>query len=376
MYIGVVAGETSGDRLGAGLMGEIRKHIPDARFVGICGPRMQAMGATSLYPMDNISIMGMDGLSQNLLRIVRIRRHLIQYFLNSPPDVFIGIDVPDFNLGLERRLKRASIKTVHYVSPTVWAWRGYRIHKIRRSVSHMLTLFPFEASFYERHNVPVTFVGHPMADEISNMVSPEQCRLELGLPKDQRVVALLPGSRLRELQRHGELFVDTAMWLYTRHPDLRFVAAFVDQAMRDRFECLLRQRATDLPVLCVVDRAREALAASNVAVLASGTAALEAALLAKPMVVTYKVSKVTHLLVRLCAHVDYYSMPNNLLDQPIVPEFIQDEATSGNLGRAVEDYLLDSAKADVLSGKFEQIRSQLRRNANHRAASAVMSLVQ
>lgn len=376
MYIGVVAGETSGDRLGAGLMGAIRKHIPDARFVGICGPRMQAMGATSLYPMDNISIMGMDGLLQNLLRIVRIRRHLVQYFLNSPPDVFIGIDVPDFNLGLERRLKRASIETVHYVSPTVWAWRGYRIHKIRRSVSHMLTLFPFEASFYERHNVPVTFVGHPMADDISNMVSPEQCRLELGLPKNRRVVALLPGSRLSELQRHGELFVGTAIWLYTRHPDLRFVAAFVDQGMRDHFERLLQQRATDLPVLYVVDRAREALAASNVAVLASGTAALEAALLAKPMVVTYKVSKVTHLLVRLCAHVDYYSMPNNLLDQPIVPEFIQDEAIPGNLGRAVEKYLSDPAKVDGLSGKFEQIRSLLRRDANHRAASAVMSLVQ
>ncbi|MDH3689673.1 MAG: lipid-A-disaccharide synthase [Gammaproteobacteria bacterium] len=375
MYVGVVAGETSGDQLGAGLIRALQKRVPEARFVGICGPNMQAVGATSLYPMDSISIMGVDGLLRNLIRIIRIRRRLLRYFLSDPPDIFIGIDVPDFNLGLERRLKRASIKTVHYVSPTVWAWRSYRIRKIRRSVSHMLTLFPFEEEFYKRHNVPVTFVGHPIADEIDNMDESNDCRSALGLPPDGSVVALLPGSRLSELHRHTELFANTAAWILERNPNVRFVAALVDQPMQSYFRSFLQAQGMELPIYLVVGRAREAMAASDTVLLASGTAALEAALLNKPMVVTYKVSKITYLLVRLFAHVKHFSMPNNLLENPIVPEFIQDSANPESLGKAVEEYLLDKTKVNQLQQQFAQIRSLLQRNANERAAGAVMSLM-
>lgn len=374
MYIGVVAGEASGDRLGAGLMQGLRKHAPSARFVGICGPRMQALGGTSLHPMSSISIMGVDGLLQNLSRILRIRRDLLRYFLDNPPDLFVGIDVPDFNLGLEGQLKRAAINTVHYVSPTVWAWRGYRIRKIRRSVNHMLTLFPFEAAFYRRHNVPVTFVGHPIADEIVTVADTWQSREQLGLPTRGQMVALLPGSRLNELQRHAKLFVDTAKWLYQRHPDLSFVAAVVDQNMCEYFARLLQTRGPNLPVHLVVDRAREAMAASDVVLLASGTATLEAALLGRPMVVTYKVSRLTQVLVRMFARVDHYCMPNILLQARVVPEFVQDLATPENLGEAVQPYLLDDTRVKQLRYEFDQIRAQLEQNANDRAACAIISL--
>lgn len=373
MKIGVVAGETSGDYLGAGLAAELLRERPDAEFFGICGPRMQALGLNSMFPMDSISIMGLDGLLSGIRQILEIRKKLERFYLDTHPDVFIGIDVPDFNLGLEARLRRGGIKTIHYVSPTVWAWRGYRIRKIKNAVDHMLTLFPFEADYYRQHGVPVTFVGHPMADEIDENVDLAAARRRFELPPDATVVALLPGSRVSELKRLGALFLRSANELLRRYPNTRFIAPMANPQTHEYFSTLAGSSA-GAPVRIVNGQARECMAAADVVLLASGTAALEAALLRKPMVVAYKVSAFSSYLVRLFAHVKYFSMPNNLLDEPIVPEFMQERATVDNLVAAVSAYLDEPRRCVEAREKFAQIRRSLRCGANQRAAKAVLAL--
>jgi len=376
VYIGIVAGEASGDALGAGLIQSIKKLEPDAKFFGICGPKMCAQGAETMFPMDSISIMGVDGLFRSIFNILKIRKKLIRTFIDNPPDLFIGVDVPDFNLGLELQLRQASIKTMHYVSPTVWAWRGYRIHKIRRAVSHMLTLFPFEADYYKKHDVPVTFVGHPMADQIPFSVNSLTARNKLGLPVDRKIIALLPGSRTSEVERLGEVFVKTAKALFTRDSQRFFVAPFVNEATHELFRKILDSHAPKLPVKLLLGRSREAIATSDAVLLASGTAALEAALLGKPMVVSYKVSALTAMIVRLSRQVEYFSMPNNLLGRALVPEFLQNQATVENLSSAMEDVLDDKQNISELKSSFKQIHRDLRRNANDNSAKAVMSLIE
>ncbi len=375
MRIGIVAGEVSGDLLAAGLMRELKRlHGGDIRFEGIGGVHMQAEGCTSLYPMEWLSLIGFEGLGR-LPRIFKARRALVRHFLREPPDLFIGVDVPDFNLELERRLRAAGIRTVHYVSPTVWAWRRWRIRKIRRAVSHMLTLFPFEAEFYRSQGVPVTFVGHPMADRLGARLDSRDLRRRLGLPTDGLVVALLPGSRLNELKRHADLFVRTAQWLHARHPRITFVAPFVDADTRAVFELALkRESATCLPVVRLNGQSLEAMAAADLVLLASGTAALEAALLGKVMVVTYRVSWLSAILIRLFAHVQYYSLPNHLAGRELVPELMQDLATPENLGRTVEYYLTHPHQARAMIRALVRIRRMLCCGADRRAAQAVWKL--
>lgn len=374
MYVGVVAGETSGDALGAGLIRRIRERVPEARFAGICGPRMQALGAVSLYPMDSISIIGAEGLAGSVRKILRTRRELARFFVQEPPDVFVGIDVPDFNLTLEKKLRGASIPTVHYVSPTVWAWRRYRIHKIRKAVSHMLVLFPFEEEYYQRHGVPVTFVGHPIADAVARIESPLECRKLLGLPRAATVVGLLPGSRASELRRLGELFVQTADWLGARHPGLHFVAPFANAATRAQFGEHLERHGLRGRVLTVEGQSRRAIAASDVVLVASGTATLETALLLKPMVVTYKVSRFTALMVRLFVSVRRFSMPNHLLENASVPEIMQDQAVPSALGRELGRFLDEPLRAGRLKAEFRGIRGTLGRDADLLAARAVIEV--
>jgi lipid-A-disaccharide synthase len=309
-------------------------------------------------------------------QIYWMRKDLIKHFLSDPPDLFIGIDVPDFNLGLEQRLRAAGIATVHYVSPTVWAWRSYRIHKIKKAVDHMLTLFPFEARYYQEHKVPVTFVGHPLADLIEDTVDQGRYRKELGLPADKTIVALLPGSRVNELNRHADLFVETACWLYRRNPSLHFVAPLASAETRAIFEAALeRNVAANFPIMQLDGRSREAMAASDVVLLASGTATLEAALLSRLMVVTYKVSALTYFVIRLFAHVKLYSLPNNLAGCQLVPELIQGNAVPEKLGRAVEHLLEHPEKSKSIIDTLKGMHEQLRRNANERAADAVMQVL-
>lgn len=337
---------------------------------------MQALGCRSLFPMDQLSIIGFEAL-EKYPEIRGMRGKLIEHFLSHPPDLFIGVDVPDFNLGLEEALKASGIPTVHYVSPTVWAWRGYRIRQIRRAVDHMLTLFPFEAGFYRKHRVPVTFVGHPMADQIGERCDIAGLRRELHLPAKDKVIALLPGSRRSELKRHAELFVRTAMWLHKRHPHIHFIAPFVSPETRAIFEkALFQNSAWFLPVSLIANRSRDAMAAADIVLLASGTATLEAALLKKPMVVTYKMSWLSYLLIRPFLQVSLYALPNILAGRKIVPELMQWEATPEKLGHAVEYYLTHRDKIRSLQKVLSGIHHSLRRKASERAAEAVIKLLE
>ncbi len=375
LQIGIVAGETSGDYLAAGLMRALKKRFSKIEFSGIGGPCMQAEGLHVLYPMEQISIMGLDELARSLFTIITIRRNLFRFFTRKKPALFIGVDVPDFNLGLEEKLKKQGIATVHYVSPTVWAWRSYRIRKIRRAVSHMLTLFPFEADFYRLHNVSVDFVGHPIADEIGMAHDRFKLRNDLQLqPDKERVVAILPGSRMVEVKRLGSLFIQTAHALQQAVPNLQFVAPFANPQTQQLFSTLLHPYP-QLPFTLVQGKSRQAIAASDVALVASGTAALEAALLRVPMVVAYKGSWVSYLLVRMLAHVDYFSMPNNLLPQPIVPELIQAKANVNNLVSEISRYLLNPDEHQMVRDAFSDIITSLRCGASEKAADAVCAIL-
>jgi lipid-A-disaccharide synthase len=370
----MVAGEASGDYLASGLMRALRERLPGVEIEGVGGPLMAREGARIHYPMDTISIMGMDGLARSLLKILGIRNSLYRMFVEHPPDVFVGVDVPDFNLSLERRLRRAGIPTVHYVSPTVWAWREYRVRKIRRSVDLMLTLFPFEADYFRARNVPVSFVGHPMADEIPEVIDRAAARSALGIDADF-VVALLPGSRLSELKRLGRLFVDVAARLnISGGGEICFLAPFINASTREYFENLIAAHAPDLPIHLFDSKSRQVLAASDLALLASGTAALEAALHKVPMVVTYKVSWFTSVMVRLFARVDQFSMPNHLLDSPIVPELLQGRATVERVWAEMDRYLRDEALRRETERALGRIPRMLRCGASDRAAQEVLAV--
>ena len=374
--IAIVAGEVSGDLLGAGLIRELRKSYPDAKVLGIAGPNMASQGCESLFSMDDLTVLGIFEAIGKIGKILRIRRQLEKILLQNRPDVFVGIDAPDFNLSLEEKLKQHGIPCVHYVSPTVWAWRQYRLKKIKRAVSHMLTLLPFEEKFYRERDIPVTFVGHPMAEEIELHPDMNAAREALGLPADKVIVALLPGSRRSELERHAALFVETAKWIHKRNGKLHFVAAPVNEATRDQLEKAVTETSGEsLPLTIITGRAREIMTASDVVILASGTAALEAALLKKPMVITYKVSFATYWMVRALSHVKYYSMPNNLAGKQLVPELMQYDATPEKIGRAVEKYIAHPELTEQLLQELEQMHLELRQDGDRKAADAVLGIL-
>lgn len=373
--IGIVAGEVSGDILAAGLMRALRQKMPQLQFEGIAGPQMQAEGCVSMYPLERLSLIGFEALGR-YPELIAMRRRLADHFRRHPPALFIGVDAPDFNLGLEQKLKAYGIPTIHYVSPTVWAWRGYRLRKIHRAVDRMLTLFPFEARYYRKRGIPVTFVGHPLADKLEPPVHTGRLRRQLGLPARHKIVALLPGSRSNELRRHADLFVRTAQWLSARHPDIRFVVPFASQETRALFEQALQRQQAVAQIFRLLDyRSRDAMAVADVVLLASGTAALEASLLGKPMVVTYRVSWLSYFLIRLLAHVRLYSLPNHLAGRQLVPEFIQRDAIPEKLGPAVERFLTNPAQAKSVINALARIRRALRRNADRRAAQAVLRVL-
>lgn len=373
--IGIVAGEVSGDILAAGLMRALKQQMPRLQFEGIAGPQMQAEGCVSMYPLERLSLIGFEALGR-YPELIAMRRRLADHFRRHPPALFIGVDAPDFNLGLEQQLKAHGIPTIHYVSPTVWAWRGYRLRKIHRAVDHMLVLFPFEARYYRKRGIPVTFVGHPLADKLEPPVRSDRLRRQLGLPARHKIVALLPGSRSNELRRHADLFVRTAQWLSARHPDIRFVVPFASQETRALFEQALQRQKAVAQIFRLLDyRSRDAMAVADVVLLASGTAALEASLLGKPMVVTYRVSWFSYFLIRLLAHVRLYSLPNHLAGRQLVPELIQRDAVPEKLGPAVERFLTNPAQAKSVINALARIRRALRRNADRRAAQAVLRVL-
>ena len=375
MRIGIVAGEASGDLLGAELMQAIKRRVPEARFEGIAGPKMIAQGCDALYPSEKLAVMGLIGIGK-YMELRSIRAGLARKLLNDPPDVFIGIDAPDFNIGLETRLRKQHIPTVHYVSPSVWAWRQYRLPKIARAIDLMITLFPFEAKFYEEHDVPVKFVGHPLADMIPLETDSVAARHALGLPQDKQIIALLPGSRVGEVSRLSEYFVEAAAQCIEQRPGLHFVAPFAYSETREIFEQALQAKAPHLPVTILDGQSREAMAAADAVLLASGTATLEGMLLKKPMVVAYRLKPFSYWLAMQLLKVDNYSLPNLLLGKRVIPEIIQDDVTAESLSSALLAYLDAPEKVAELQQQFLAMHHELRQNASENAADAVLSVVE
>ena len=374
--IAIIAGEASGDILGAGLIRSLRKRYPKARFVGIGGDEMIAEGFHSLVPMERLSVMGLVEVLGRIRELFSIRARLLEYFFTTPPDVVIGIDSPDFTLAIERRCREAGIPSVHYVSPSVWAWRQKRIFKIAKSVDLMLTLFPFEARFYEEHNVPVAFVGHPLADRIPMQPDTGAARKALGLNLDQPVLEVLPGSRGGEVERLGTLFLEASRWLQERRPDIQLVIPCVNRGREKQVEGLVEALEVKLPVTLVRGRSREVMAASDVVLLASGTATLEAMLLKRPMVVGYRLSNLSYKLLSRLVKVPWVALPNLLAQQGLVPELLQDDATPEALGAAVLERMENTEEREQLQQAFSELHESLRQNADERAATAISELME
>jgi lipid-A-disaccharide synthase len=375
LHIGIVAGEASGDNIAAGLIHAIREKMPETLFEGIAGPRMRDAGCFSLYPMERLSVMGLTEVVRHLPGLLSMRRELRRYFLETLPDIFIGVDAPDFNLALARQLKQAGIRTLHYVSPSVWAWRRYRVRKIAQSIDCMLTLFPFEEQFYREHGIPVRCVGHPMADLIADEVDAERARLHLEITRTGPLVALLPGSREGEVRRMASPFIRAAAWCHERCSDMQFVVPLANAACRTIFESALSRLGSAVPVTLLTHQSLEAMAAADVVLTASGTATLEGMLLKRPMAVAYRLAPITYFIARMMVDSRYYSLPNLLADQPLVREFIQAEATPEAMGGEILSLLEDRERAERLSAVFSRIHENLRRDANRAAAAAVLEMV-
>lgn len=376
MRIGIVAGESSGDMLGAGLMRALQARVPDASFEGVAGPEMASAGCHVLYPAETLAVFGIMEVLKHLPRLLGVRRELRRHFLANPPDVFVGIDAPDFNLGLETALRQAGIPTVHYVSPSIWAWRPERVFTVGRAADLTLALLPFEPELYHRHGFKATFVGHPLASAIPAEINRTQMRDLLGL-RAGALVAILPGSRMGEVTRLGSLFLETARWLQTRRPDVSFVIPAATPRLQALIERQLSQCQPPLPVTVVSGRAREVLGAADAALVASGTATLEAMLMQCPMVVSYRIAPLTHWIVYKVKRFasPYVALPNLLANRELVPEFLQGRAIAAHMGAALLTLLEDAGARDAQLDGFRALGGVLRRGASERAADAVLALL-
>lgn len=373
--IGLVAGESSGDILGAGLIRALRHHLPDARFVGIAGPRMQEEGMEAWYNTEELAVMGIVEVVERLPRLLRIRRDLIRRFAKLWPDVFIGIDAPDFNITLEGRLKRLGIRTIHYVSPSVWAWRQKRILKIGRATDNVLAFLPFEKAFYDRFNVPCQFIGYTLADTMPLYPNKAAARLELGIPSSARCLALLPGSRQSEVAMLSAYFLRCSALLSQKFLGLEIVVPLVNSARREQFKRIKEKVAPALPVRLLDNQACQVMIAADAALLASGTAALECMLAKCPMVVGYRMKPLTFALARWLVKTPWVSLPNLLAGRELVKEFLQKSCCPDMMASALTPLLDDENQRKVLQGTFRHLHQQIRCNADEQAARAVLALI-
>ena len=372
--IAMVAGEASGDLLASHLMAALKAKLPDAVFYGIGGPKMQALGFDAWWPMEKLTVMGYVDALKHYREISGIRRQLKKRLLDIRPDIFIGVDAPDFNLGLETDLKSAGVKTIHYVSPSIWAWRGGRIKKIARAVDRVLALFPMEPPLYEKERIPVTYVGHPLADIIPLVTNMRAVREKLSMAKDVPVFAMLPGSRKGELEMMADTFVQTAKIIRERFlPNALFIVPLTTRETRLQFEmAIYQQQAGDIPFRLLFGHAQDALGAADVSLVASGTATLEAALIKRPMVITYKIAKLSYWIMKRMAYQAFVGLPNILAGRSVVPEILQNEATPENLAEALVKLYEDKENAEAVAEAFTEIHLQLRQNTAEKAANAVI----
>ncbi len=373
MRIAMVAGEASGDLLAAHLVAALKRHVPKAEFVGIGGPKMQREGFDAWWPSETLAVRGYAEVLRHYREITRVRRQLLSRLLAERPDVFIGVDAPDFNLWLEKRLKAKGIPAIHYVSPSVWAWRAGRLGKIGQAVSHVLALFPFEPPLYEQRGIPVSYVGHPMADTIPLVVDHAAAKERLGLAEAKTVIALLPGSRQSELHFMAELLIETAKRLLARFPDSVFLVPLVSRETRQMFETALwKCEAQEMPFKLLFGHAQDALAACDAALVASGTATLEAALLKTPMAIAYRMSPWSWRLMRGMRLQPWVGLPNILAGRFVVPEFLQDDATPDNLAQALGNLVADTQVREATERIFTSLHRQLRQNTAEKAAAAIL----
>ncbi len=372
--IGIVAGEASGDLLGSHLIRALKKRRPDLEFVGIAGPKMMAEGAKTLFPMERLSVRGFVEVLKHLPGLLKLRKQLTQYFLQNPPDLFIGIDAPDFNFTLERNLKAKGIRTIHYVSPSIWAWRKGRIKKIKSAVSHMLALFPFEPPIYQNADIPVTYVGHPLADILPMEPNKQEARKGLKLGKTAQVVVMLPGSRQSEVRQLALLYVKAARLIFNQKPETRFLIPLVTKETREIFQqAIYDDDAHDLPLQILFGHAHLAMEAADVVIVASGTATLEAALIKRPMVITYRMPALSWLLLKRMNYLPYVGLPNILADRFVVPELLQKNATPEKLAEAALKLIEDKELRTEIHEEFSRIHQLLRQNTEEKAADAILS---
>jgi lipid-A-disaccharide synthase len=376
--IALVAGEASGDLLGSLLMAAIKRAAPDVRFIGIGGPKMQAVGMDVLFPLEKLAVNGYIEVLRHYRELVGIRRNLRERFVAEPPDLFIGIDAPDFNLDLEMALKQHGIPTVHYVSPSIWAWRGERIHKIKQAVSHILALFPFEAPLYQQAGVPVTYVGHPLADMLPQHPNRAEMREQMRImPRDAKLFAFLPGSRQSEVHRLAATYIETAKLILQQLPQAQFVVPLASRETRTIFENeLWKQEAQQLPITLLFGHAHDAMIAADGVLVASGTATLEAALLKCPMVITYKMSALSYWIAKRKQYLPYVGLPNILAGKFVVPEILQDDATPENLAQALLNLVNDKHAVAELEQIFDGMHRTLRQDTAQKAAAAILPYLQ
>ncbi len=375
MRIGLVAGEASGDVLGAGLIRAILARCPDARFEGVAGPAMVDAGCDQWEPAESLAVMGFVEPIAHIPRLLRLRRDLVRRWSESRPDVVVGIDAPDFNLGLEKKLRKAGIKTAHFVSPTIWAWRPGRVKTVKKAADRVLCIFPFEPAMYEAHGVDAVFVGHPRAHQTPEVVDTDAARKRLGIDASE-VVALMPGSRRGEIERLGRVFADAAAIIRNARPGIRFVTPVATSVLKPMIEAHLREAGIADDVMLLDGQSQLAITAADVALQASGTAVLEAALLRKPTVAAYKVAPLSWFIgkgLRL-VRLTHYTMPNLLTDEPLVPEFIQGNARPELIAAAVIELLDDPARRESISRSFDRLRKELALDSDQHAADAIIEL--
>jgi lipid-A-disaccharide synthase len=378
LRVAIVAGEASGDILAAGLIRSLKLIYPDAQFEGIAGPKMQAQGCHSIFAMEELSVMGLVEVLSRIRRLLFVRKTLVKHFLANPPDVFIGVDAPDFNLGLELRLKNCGIKTIHYVSPTVWAWREKRIFKIARATNLVLSIFPFEKQIYDKHNIPCEFVGHTLADAIPLRPDQKAARAGLSVSITDKVLAILPGSRFSEVNLLLDIFMQSSLLLSEKIPNLKILIPVVNKERKKQVEEFLRTHPIETDYRVVIGHSREVMIASDAVLLASGTATLEAMLCKRPMVAAYRMNTLTYQMMKRLYKAKYFALPNVLADELLVPELLQDEVTA----EAIVEKLLpmfdaqDGSQQQRIHQRFEELHHLLRKDADSQAALAVSKLIE